>query len=113
MLQTVAELPTFTKQVSALFSEEERAELIVFLAENPLAGDEISGAGGVRKVRFAAKGKGKRGGARIIYYWYSESAPLYALLAYGKNEKTNLTPDETKAVAAFAKQIKAANRGRS
>ena len=92
MFQTVAELPTFIKQASALFTEEERSELILFLASNPLAGDEIPGTGGVRKVRFGAKGRGKRGGARVIYYWYSEDAPLYALLAYGKNEKTDLTP---------------------
>lgn len=65
MLQTVAELPTFIKQAAALFSEDERLELISFLAANPLAGDEIPGAGGVRKIRFGAKGKGKRGGARV------------------------------------------------
>jgi len=112
MLQTVAELPSFTKQAAALFSDDERSQLIDFLAANPLVGDEIPGTGGVRKIRFGAKGKGKRGRARIIYYWYSEDAPLYALLAYGKNEKTDLTADEARAVAAFAKQIKAAHRGR-
>lgn len=112
MLQTVAELPTFIKQASALFTDEERTELILFLASNPLAGSEIPGTGGVRKIRFGAKGKGKRGGARVIYYWYSEDAPLYALLAYGKNEKTDLTADEAKAVEAFAKAIKNAYRGR-
>ena len=84
--------------------------LIDYLAANPLIGDEIPGAGGVRKVRFGAKGKGKRSGVRVIYYWYSDDAPLYALLVYGKNEKTNLTADETKAVAALAKAIKAKYR---
>lgn len=112
MLQTVAESPLFAKQASALFTEEEKADLIEFLAANPLAGDEIPGTGGVRKIRFGAKGKGKRGGARVIYFWYSENAPIYALLAYGKNEKTDLSPDETKAVASFARSIKAAQRGR-
>ena len=95
-----------------MFTEEEKADLIEFLAANPLAGDEIPGTGGVRKIRFGAKGKGKRGGARVIYFWYSENAPIYALLAYGKNEKTDLSPDETKAVASFARSIKAAQRGR-
>lgn len=63
-------------------------------------------------MRFGAKGKGKRGGARIIYYWYSDDAPIYALLAYGKNEKVDLKPEEAKAVAAFAKAIKAAIRSK-
>lgn len=58
-------------------------------------------------MRFAAKGKGKRGGACMIYYWYGDDAPIYALGAYGKNEKVDLKPDEAKAVAAFAKAIKA------
>lgn len=110
-MQTVAETPLFIKQAAGLFTDEERADLISFLAANPQTGDEIPGAGGVRKLRFGAKGKGKRGGARVIYYWYSDDAPIYALLAYGKNEKTDLTPDEAKAVAAFAKAIKAAHRG--
>jgi mRNA-degrading endonuclease RelE of RelBE toxin-antitoxin system len=112
-MQTVAETPTFIKQSAELFTEEERAELIDFLAMNPQTGDEIQGTGGVRKLRWGAKGKGKRGGARIIYYWYSDEKPIYALLAYGKNEKTDLKPDEIKAVAAFARAVKAAGRGGS
>lgn len=112
-MQTVAETPMFVRQAAALFTEEERKELIDFLATNPQAGDEIPGAGGVRKVRFGAKGKGKRGGARVIYYWYSDDAPIYALLAYSKNEKTDLSPNEAKAVAAFAKAIKAVYRSKA
>lgn len=68
-MQTVAETPLFIKQAAELFSEDERKELIDFLAVNPQVGDEIPGTGGVRKMRFGAKGKGKRGGARVIYYW--------------------------------------------
>ena len=51
-MQTVAEVPIFSRQTEKLFSEDEKRELIDFLAENPLAGDEIPGTGGVRKVRF-------------------------------------------------------------
>lgn len=58
-MQTVAETPLFIKQAADLFSEDERKELIDFLAANPEVGDEIPGAGGVRKMRFGAKGKGK------------------------------------------------------
>ncbi|MBO9122210.1 MULTISPECIES: type II toxin-antitoxin system RelE/ParE family toxin [unclassified Rhizobium] len=109
-MQTVAETPTFTRQAEKLFSEEEKRELIDFLAENPLAGDEIPGTGGVRKVRFAASGRGKRGGARIIYYYLDETMPLYALLAYAKNAKTDMTPDEKRIVSALASALKAAAR---
>ena len=83
-----------------MLSPEERQDLIRYLAMHPKAGDLMEGTGGVRKMRFGAKGKGKRGGARVIYYWYSDDAPIYALLAYGKNEKVDLKPEEAKAVVA-------------
>lgn len=106
-VQSVAETPIFTRQTEKLFSEDEKRELIDFLAENPLAGDEIPGAGGVRKLRFAASGRGKRGGARVIYYYLDKSMPLYALLAYAKNAKDDMTPDEKRTVAALAATLKA------
>ena len=109
-MQTVAETPTFVRQAAKLFSDDEHKALINFLATYPLAGDEIPGTSGAHKVRFGAKGKGKSGGARVIYYYFDEGAPIYALLAYGKGERTNLTPDETKNVAAFAQAIKATFR---
>ena len=86
-MQTVAETPTFSRQADKLFSEDEKRELIDFLAEHPLAGDEIPGTGGVRKLRFAAFGRGKRGGARVIYYYLDEAMPVYSLLAYAKTAK--------------------------
>ena len=109
-MQTVAETPTFTQQAVKLFDEEEKQELITFLAENPLAGDVIPGTGGVRKLRFAATGKGKRGGARVIYYYLDGSLPLYALLAYPKNAKSDMTPDEKRAVTALVTALKTARR---
>lgn len=109
-MQTVAETPTFSRQAEKLFNEEEKRELIDFLAENPLAGSEIPGTGGVRKVRFASSGRGKRGGARIIYYYLDETMPLYALLAYAKNTKADLTPDEKRIVSALVVALKAVRR---
>ena len=106
-MQTVAETPTFSRQADKLFREEEKRELIDYLATNPLAGDEIPGTGGVRKLRFAASGRGKRGGARIVYYYLDERIPLYALLAYAKSDQADLTPDERRAVAALASALKA------
>ena len=67
-LVTVIETTAFARRAEKLLSPDERDEVVTFLAENPEAGDEIPGTGGVRKVRFAAKGKGKSGGVRVIYY---------------------------------------------
>jgi mRNA-degrading endonuclease RelE of RelBE toxin-antitoxin system len=105
---TVVETPTFIRRAEKLLTRAEHDALITFLAMNPEAGDVIEGTAGVRKVRFAAGGKGKRGATRVIYYVVDETMPLYALLIYGKNEQDNLTPDQLKAVRAFAEAIKAA-----
>jgi mRNA-degrading endonuclease RelE of RelBE toxin-antitoxin system len=109
-MQTVAETPTFTKQADDLFDEDEKQVLIALLSQNPLAGDVISGTGGVRKLRFATSGRGKRGGARVIYYYYDKTIPLYALLAYPKNAKTDLTPEDKRTALAFVNAIKATRK---
>jgi mRNA-degrading endonuclease RelE of RelBE toxin-antitoxin system len=109
-MQSVAETPTFTRQADKLFDETEKMELISFLSTNALAGDIIPGTGGVRKLRFAASGRGKRGGARIIYYFLDDNWPIYALLAYPKNAKVDLTSDEKRGVSAFVEAIKAESR---
>ena len=106
-VQTIAETPTFTKQAEALFDEVEKQGLITYLAEHPLEGDVIPSTGGVRKLRYAASGRGKRGGARVIYYYLDSDMPLYALLVYPKNVKTDLTPTDKKAVAALVDKLKA------
>jgi hypothetical protein len=86
--------------------------MLFCLALHPESGDEIPGTGGVRKVRFAAKGKGKSGGVRVIYYFFDADNPLYAILLYGKNEQVNLTPEQKRDVAGFAATIKAAAKAR-
>jgi len=91
-MQTVAETPTFSRQADKLFNEDERRDLIDYLAEHPLAGDEIPGTGGVRKVRFGASGRGKRGGVRVIYFFGGEGVPIYALLAYSKVRQDRFEP---------------------
>ena len=110
-MQTVAETPTFARQADKLFSEDEKRAVIDFLAENPLAGDEIPGTGGVRKLRFGASGRGRRGGARVICYFLDETMPIYALLAYAKSARTDLSPDQKRAVSALVAALKAARKG--
>ena len=111
-MQTVAETPTFTRQADKLFNEDEKRELIDYLADNPLVGDEIPGTGGVRKLRFAALSRGKRGGARVIYFYGGDKMPIYALLAYAKSAKTDLNPAERRAVAVIVEAIKSVGKER-
>ena len=111
-MQTVDETPTFTRQADKLFSEDERRELIDYLADNPMAGDQMPGTGGVRKLRFAALGGGKRGGARVIYFYGGDRMPIYALLAYAKSARADLNPAERRVVAAIVETIKSAGEER-
>jgi hypothetical protein len=105
---TVVETSAFARRAEKLLSIEEHEELLFNLAIHAESGDEIPGTGGVRKMRFAAKGKGKSGGVRVIYYFFDEENPLYAIFLYGKNEQANLAPKQKKEVAAFAATIKRA-----
>lgn len=91
---TVVETPEFLRSSKSLLSESERADLVAFLAAHPEAGEIIPETGGVRKIRWALPGMGKRGGARVIYYYHSERLPLYLLLAYAKGRKENLSKAE-------------------
>ena len=112
MQQTVAETPVFIRRAEQLLTKDEYADLITCLATFPRAGDEIVGTGGVRKMRFGAKGRGKSGGVRVIYYFYDEEMRIYALLVYGKNERADLTVRQRRSVAAFAAAIKATRKRR-
>lgn len=93
---TVIELPEFQELADKLWSEDERLAFIDEISSNPLLGDVIQGADGLRKVRWKAKGKGKRGGARIIYYNLLDDGCILLLDLYTKNEKEDLTPKELK-----------------
>jgi len=104
---TVAETQAFARLAEKIWSEDERAELVDYVAHNPEAGNVIPGTGGVRKLRWARAGSGKRGGARVVYFYYRPDCPLYLLLAYAKAQASDLSADEKKAVAAFAATIKA------
>ena len=109
-IQTVAETPTFSRQADKLFNEDEKRELIDFLAQNPLAGNVIPGTNGVRKLRFELAGRGKREGARIVYCYLDETMPIYALLAYGKAARTDMTATEKRMVRTLVSALKATRK---
>jgi hypothetical protein len=90
------ETPVFTRQVRELLSDETYSALQCHLALNPRAGDVIQGTGGLRKVRWAATGGGKRGGVRVIYFHVAADSQVRLLLIYRKGVKDDLTAAEKK-----------------
>ncbi len=92
----IIETSVFTRQVRELLSDQEYRELQIALVNRPNAGSVIVGSGGLRKIRWAMKGKGKRGGSRVIYYWAVTQEHLLMLLIYSKSERENLTREQLK-----------------
>ncbi|HEY4216298.1 MAG TPA: type II toxin-antitoxin system RelE/ParE family toxin [Gemmatimonadaceae bacterium] len=92
-------LGVFERATKGLLSEEEQRELEKVLIEDPELGDRISGAGGVRKLRFATGGRGKSGGVRVIYYYRSNVGRIYLITAYPKNVKGGVTKAEKNQMA--------------
>ncbi len=94
-MQTVVETDRFQRDVKLLgMSDEDHDEIVNFVAANPDAGDEIKGTGGARKLRFAGKGKGKRGGYRVITFYSGSDIPVFLLRVIAKNENADITQAE-------------------
>ena len=96
MYLTVAQTPVFEKCAAKIWSDDELDQFVNWIALNPLAGDVIPGSGGLRKVRWAASGRGKRGGARVIYYNLLQNGTIWLLMAYTKAKLDNLPPSMLK-----------------
>lgn len=92
------ESPTFTREVSALLTDEEYGELQRTMIARPGAGALIQDTGGLRKLRWARAGRGKSGGVRVIYYWLSADHQIRLLTIYPKSVKDNLSAAEKKAL---------------
>jgi mRNA-degrading endonuclease RelE of RelBE toxin-antitoxin system len=88
----------FTRAITKLLSDQEYAQLQGTLVVNPEAGDLIKHTGGLRKLRWShqRRGKGKRGGVRVIYYWHASGPLIYMLLAYSKDEQDDLSSTQAK-----------------
>jgi hypothetical protein len=109
-LQTVAETKAFAEDIDGMLSPAERDAVIKDIAANPEGGDLIRGTGGLRKRRIAMPGRGKRGGARVITLFLGHQFPVYALFLYAKNERENLSAEQTKALLRLVSLIKAQAR---
>ncbi len=92
----------YQQATKKLFSIEELRRVDVDIQADPLIGDIIPGTNGVRKVRVAFGGRGKRGGARVIYYFWREGEIAYLIFAYAKNRQSDLKPAEKKMVSQLA-----------
>lgn len=98
------ETPVFTRQIKGLVDDEEYRLLQARLIANPDAGDLIPRSGGLRKIRMRVAGRGKRGGARVIYYWVTAKSQIYMLLAYAKNVQEDLTEEQLRVMRDLVKQ---------
>ena len=100
-LHAVAELPQFVRDAERMgLSAQEVQAIVNEIAASPLKGDEIRGSGGLRKVRFAGRGKGKSGGYRVLTAYFGSNVPVYLVTILSKGERSNFSPAE---IAAFRK----------
>jgi hypothetical protein len=99
------ELPAFERYRADYLDDAAFAGLQQVLMNNPEAGEVIAGTGGLRKMRFAdaRRGKGKRGGLRVIYYWWHADLQFWLYTLYDKDEMVDLTPQQRKALKAMLK----------
>ena len=104
-LLTVVETKHYLRDAEALLSESEREGIVNLIASDPRCGELIVGSGGWRKVRIALAGRGKRGGARVIYFFHSAAIPAYIAAIFAKNERANLSRAEINALAKVGKAI--------
>lgn len=106
MKATFIELPPFERHRQNYLNDEGFRGLQKMLMENPEAGDVIEGTGGLRKVRYAdeKRGKGKRGGLRVIYYWWQPGTQFWLFTVYNKDEMDDLTATQRKTLKELLKQ---------
>jgi hypothetical protein len=105
-LLTVAETPLFLRQAADVWDDTEREAFVNFIARNPEVGNVIPDTGGVRKIRWGRSGAGKRGGARVIYFYHNPNRPLYLLMVYAKARREDLSADEKRNVRNLAAVLK-------
>ncbi len=100
----IIETPIFTKKIKDVLPDDEYSKLQWALVINPEAGVVIPGSSGLRKLRWVIPGRGKRGGLRIIYYWYMRDEKIYMLLPYKKSEQGDLTKEQIKILNEYVKE---------
>ena len=108
------EAPAFTRHLSKYLDDDEYRNLQAELAANPEVGDLMPGTGGFRKMRWtdSRRGKGRRGGLRIIYYHFKSDCQIWLMMAYDKDEASDLSAKEKKALRTAIESELAARTAR-
>src|SRR5260370_7614574 len=109
---SIVELELFEEDAEKIFTQKERNDLTDFIAANPHFGDVMAGTGGVRKLRWGVGAKGKRGGARVIYYFRDLNIPVFLLAVYKKGERIDLTMAEREEMRHLVDQLVIENQAR-
>lgn len=97
MLNSIVETSTFSARAARVWTDDEYESFVVYIARNPRAGSVVPGSGGVRKVRWARAGIGKRGGVRVLYF-NSDARETWLLTIYAKNERETISASELKKI---------------
>lgn len=97
---------TYERAIRKLLGEEARREMEESIVADPGAAPVIRGTGGIRKLRWAGSGRGKRGGIRTVYFYHAGPGAIYLLTAYAKADREDLTPADTKALSRLVAAIK-------
>ncbi|MCW2487973.1 toxin [Candidatus Symbiopectobacterium sp. NZEC127] len=102
------ELPVFEKYRAEYLTDEQFHQLQMMLLEDPLCGDVLKHTGGLRKIRFKdeRRNKGKRGGLRVVYYWWSDEGVFYLFTLFDKDEMSDLTKPQLEMLSRVLEQIK-------
>ena len=100
----IIETPIFTRQIQAILSDEEYRLLQIHLVNKPDVGKVIPRSGGLRKLRWSAGGHGKRGGIRVIYYWFISKDTILLLFTYSKSEQEDLTSEQLRQLRKVIKR---------
>ncbi len=103
---SVIELPGYRGRADEFLSSAEQDAIVDLIAYEPTCGDLIPGTGGLRKVRVGRGSSGKRGGARVIYYFHNADYPIFLIALYAKNEKGDLSGQEKRKFAVLVQEIK-------
>ena len=98
-------LPTFERTAAGLLGDDDIRQLEAVLLANPRAGVVMRETGGVRKIRVALEGRGKSGGARVLYLYVEVRNRIYLLLCFPKNQQGNVTPEQARKIRALVAQL--------
>ena len=110
MLVSVVETDSYLSKARKIMSEAEMEAVVSMISGSPMAGDVIQGTSGLRKLRIPLQGRGKRGGGRVVYWYYNEGYPAILLWVFAKNEAVDLSPGQKKQLVsasdAFTRQFR-------